>query len=390
MGSISTMPAIGPEEMQHENAAPNFTLLTHGGGKDSLDNLLDGKDALVLGVFMSGSPSADLQMDDFLQAKNRLGESVSFAQLITGESVEMYDGDPHATILNGTWPLLIDESGGGVAKLLPTGVADGVVIIDSAGFIVNWHPSTMNSIDIEKSVEKADSGGGRSPLEMFALSTIVVLLPLLILGLPTERIEAPDDVLIPAAGWVGTIGAASIGYAVWALPVVITASLAGAMLWTWIQIALILWMLWQGVSMIIWERIPEIDWISKQVYSRLPEAYRAWRPEQMFVWDTRMGIWLAWLSWIAMPTLLAQCVGSRIAGGGWGFITGPFMLIFFIVLAGIITLLYRIVAAWGGPISRLAGSLASPVIVRSWGVYSAGIAIWLLLWFVTGPMFIFG
>ena len=146
---------------------------------------------------------------------------------------------------------------------------------------------------------------------------IVVLLPLLILGLPTERIEAPDDVLIPAAGWVGTIGAASIGYTVWALPVAITASLAGAMLWTWIQIALILWMLWQGVSMIIWERIPEIDWISKQVYSRLPEAYRAWRTEQMFVWDTRMGIWLAWLSWIAMPTLLAQCVGSRIAGGGW-------------------------------------------------------------------------
>jgi hypothetical protein len=390
MGSISAMPALGPEEMQHENAAPNFTLLTHGGGKDSLSNLLDGKDALVLGVFMSGSPSADLQMDDFLQAKEHLGDSVSFAQLITGESVEMYDGDPHAIVLNGTWPLLIDESGGDVAKLLPTGVADGVVIIDSAGFIVNWHPSTMNSIDIEKSVEEADSGGGRSPLEMFALSTIVVLLPLLILGLPTERIEAPEDVLIPGAGWVGTIGAASIGYSVWALPVVITASLTGAMLWTWIQIGLILWMLWQGVSMIIWEKIPEIDWISKQVYSRLPDVYRAWRTEQIFVWDTRMGVWLAWLSWIAMPTLLAQCVGARIAGGGWGFITGPLMLILFIALAGIITLLFRIVAAWGGPISRLAGSLVNPVIVRSWGVFSSGIAIWLLLWFVTGPMFIFG
>ena len=106
----------------------------------------------------------------------------------------------------------------------------------------------------------------------------------------------------------------------------------------------------------------------------------------MWTWDARMGHWLAWLSWLAMPTLIGQGVGSRIASGGTGFLMGPVMLIAFIILAGIVTLLIRLVAAWGGPISRLAGTLTRPVAVRSWGAINAGIAIWLVLWYVFGTL----
>ena len=98
-----------------------------------------------------------------------------------------------------------------------------------------------------------------------------------------------------------------------------------------------------------------------------------------------MGHWLAWLSWIAMPTLLAQGVGARIAGGGLGLLTGPLMLLAFVILAGLLTLLFRMVAAIGGPISRLGGSLTRPVMMRSWGVLSAGLAVWLMVWFLLGP-----
>ena len=87
-----------------------------------------------------------------------------------------------------------------------------------------------------------------------------------------------------------------------------------------------------------------------------------------------------------MPTLIGQGVGSRIASGGIGFLMGPMILITFILLAGIFTLLIRLVAAWGGPISRLAGTLTRPVAVRSWGAINAGIAIWLALWYVFGPL----
>ena len=62
------------------------------------------------------------------------------------------------------------------------------------------------------------------------------------------------------------------------------------------------------------------------------------------------------------------------------------MLIGFILLAGIVTLLIRLVAAWGGPISRLGGTLTRPVAVRSWGAINAGIVIWLALWYVFGPL----
>ncbi len=385
MAAVTALPAIGPGEQQSEAAAPDFILLKHGNGSANLGDLLDGKDALVLGVFTAGSPAADLQMRDFIDVKENLGDSVSYAQMITGEGVEIYDGDGHAAKLNGSWPLMIDESDGAVAQQLPTGIEDGVIIIDSAGFIVDWHTTTMNPIDIQKSVETANSGGGRTPLELIQLSSLLVFLPLLLLGLPRERIDAPEAVLIPAAGWIGTVGSASIGFALWALPVAIL-SVFGAMLWNWVQAVLIGWFIWQAIAMIVWQRLPEVDFISNQVYNRLPENYRAWRSNEMWTWDTRMGHWLAWLSWIAMPTLIGQGVGSRIASGGTGFLMGPLMLLMFVVLAGIVTLLIRLVASWGGPISRLAGTLVRPVAVRSWGTLNVGIAIWLVAWYVFGPL----
>ena len=138
--------------------------------------------------------------------------------------------------------------------------------------------------------------------------------------------------------------------------------------------------------MLIWQRLPEVDWISKQVYKRLPDDYRAWRSEEMWTWDSRMGHWLAWMSWLAMPTLIGQGVGSRIAAGGFGFVMGPIMLVAFILIAGFLALLIRLVASWGGPISRFAGTLTRPFAVRSWGAMNLGIVIWMTLWYVFGPL----
>ena len=62
------------------------------------------------------------------------------------------------------------------------------------------------------------------------------------------------------------------------------------------------------------------------------------------------------------------------------------MLIFLIVLAGFITLMIRLIAAIGGPISRLGGSLARPQMARTWGVVLAGYVVWLLVWLMLGPI----
>ncbi|MBN17172.1 MAG: hypothetical protein CMB37_03300 [Euryarchaeota archaeon] len=383
--SMQVIPEIGPGEQQHETTSPDFMLLNHGGGSTKLSDLLDGKDALVLGVFTAGSPAADLQMKDFVDVQEKLGDEVSFAQIITGENVEMYDADSYAEKLNGSWPLMIDESDAAVANQLPTGIGEGVVVIDSAGYIVDWHVTTMNPIDIEKAVDSSASGGDRNPFEMLAPSTLLILMPLILLGLPKEKIEAPDVVMIPAAGWIGTAGSAAIGFAIWAIPVGLLGIL-GATLWHWVQAILVGWLIWQSLAMIIWQRIPEIDWISNQVYNRLPDEYRQWRTNEMWAWDTRMGHWMAWLLWLALPTMIGQGFGARVSAGGMGIIMGPIMLLAFIITAGLLTLLIRLVASWGGPVSRLAGTLTRPIAVRSWGTINAGIAIWMLAWFIIGPM----
>jgi hypothetical protein len=386
LGAIGAMPDMNIGESREESAAPSFNLLTHGGGDASLRELLDGKDALVLGVFTIGSPSADLQADDFRDTIDDFGDSVAFAQLMTGKSLEMVDGDAHAANLNGSWPLLIDEADGGVAGQLPTGVADGVVIIDAAGFVVDWRPSSMSTTQIKSSVDDAISGGGRSVLEMFDLLTLLVLMPLLFVGLPARRVEAPEEVLVPFAGWLGTFGAATIGFTVWAVPVSLAAIILGGHSWTFVELVLTIWLGWQAVSLIVWQRVPEIDFLTKMTYNRLPEVYRRWRDEEMFIWDARMGHWFAWMLWVAAPTLIAQLVGTRVVAGGLGFLTGPLMLIFLIVLAGLVTLMIRLIAAIGGPISRLGGSLARPQMARTWGVVLAGYVIWLLVWLMLGPI----
>ena len=72
----------------------------------------------------------------------------------------------------------------------------------------------MNPIDIKKAVATAESGGGRTPFEFLQMSSILIFLPLLLLGLPRERIDAPETVMLPAAGWIGTAGSAEIGNAI--------------------------------------------------------------------------------------------------------------------------------------------------------------------------------
>ena len=141
------------------------SLLQHqSSGSDSLglNDLLSGHDALVLGVFTSGSPNAEQQKRDFDNASERLGEEVAFAQIATGSGVQSTDLDYYSLILNGSWPLLIDESKGEVADQLPTGIADGVIIIDSAGFISSSSSGSMSDQTIVESIEKSRKGSDQS------------------------------------------------------------------------------------------------------------------------------------------------------------------------------------------------------------------------------------
>ncbi|DAC38993.1 MAG TPA: hypothetical protein D7H75_00290, partial [Candidatus Poseidoniales archaeon] len=76
--------------------APSFTLLSHDGGLISLSDLIEGSDALVVGLFHPGSPNSIRQMNDFRGAEAISQENIAFVQIATGEGVQAIDLDTYA------------------------------------------------------------------------------------------------------------------------------------------------------------------------------------------------------------------------------------------------------------------------------------------------------
>ena len=389
MAPASALPELDVGASRVEAAAPNFSLLqhpSHGSGTLSLNELLDGKDALVLGVITVGSPNAELQKRDFENASSRLGEDVAFAQLVTGDEVRVVDIDFYANFLNGSWPLLMDEAGGDVAHQLPSGIADGVIIIDSAGYISSWSPGSLSDQQIVQAVDRSMSGSSQSVFGLFALLLpSLMLAPLILMAFPLRRTGVPKESLAPGAGLGGTVVAGAIGFGVWAIPVAILSPFL-ASFWPFIEMFLMFWLAWQGLSLAIHGKVHEIDWISSQIHKRLPEAYRNWRHEVEFGRDVLLGHWIAWISWFAMPLLIPQGIGAAATASIVGLLIAPFNLLLHLIVAGLLVLLLRVIAAAGGPFSRMAGNFGHEEVPRLWGCLLIGMAVWWILWLVLGPI----
>lgn len=389
MVPASALPELEFGASRVEAASPNFSLLqhpSHGSGTLSLGELLDGKDALVLGVITVGSPGAELQKRDFENASARLGEDIAFAQLVTGDEVRAVDIDFYADFLNGSWPLLMDEAGGDVARQLPSGIADGVIIIDSAGFISSWSPGSLSDQQIVQAVDKSKSGSSQSVFGLFSLLLpSLMLAPLIFMAFPLRKTEAPKESVPPGAGLGGTVVAGAIGFGVWAIPLAILSPFL-ASFWPFIEMFLMFWLAWQGLSLAIHGKVHEIEWISTQIYQRLPESYRNWRHEVEFGRDVMLGHWLAWISWFAMPLLIPQGIGAAATASLTGLLIAPFNLLLHLLVAGGLVLMLRVIAAVGGPFSRMAANFGHEEIPRLWGCLLIGMALWWILWLVMGPI----
>ena len=385
----SNLPELEFGASRDDSAAPNFSLLQHptsGSESVGLNDLLSGKDALVLGVFTTGSPNSEQQKRDFDNASERLGDDVSFAQIATGKGVQPTDLDYYATIMNGSWPLLIDESKGEVANQLPTGIADGVVIIDSAGFISSTSAGSMSDQTIVESVEKSTSGSDQSVLNLFyLLIPTLFALPILLLSFPRKKTEVPETPLPLGAGLGGTILAAGIGFAVWSLPVFLISILAGSF-WPFIELMLMIWLAWQGLSLTIHGEIHEIKFLAKNIHQRLPKSYREWRLLPDFSRDVSLGHWLAWISWFAFPLMIPQGIGSLASASLTGVFLAPLNLIAHCLIAGMVILILRSIATIMGPISRLIGILGHNESPRLWGSLLIGMATWSAIWLLIGPI----
>jgi hypothetical protein len=384
-----SLPDIDSENYREGGAAPNFILLSHNpdSGAGSLSGLLEGSDVAVIGLFTPGSPNAKRQMVDFESAEKVLaidGLSASFAQIATGEDVKAYNLDDFSEEINGSWPLLLDD--GTVGQSLPSGPTDSVFVIDSAGFIASWSPGSMSPSDIQSASEDASFGSGKSPMGLLSMAASLSLLPLLVLSMPSERnYEAPEEALIPGVGIFMTIGASSSGFLAWAAPIAILSSLGLGTHWIILEILLSIILVYHGVSMLTRGRVLEIEHLSRLLHSRMSQKYRDWRGYKRFSEDVYLGLWLAWISWLIDPSMVAQGVGSMARSGLIGLTLSPLMLIGFGVAASLVVAILRSIPLLLGKYAAIIGLLSVGVRPRAWGVSIAIMGLWTLMSISMGP-----
>nr|AIF01779.1 hypothetical protein [uncultured marine group II/III euryarchaeote KM3_14_E02] len=387
LGPAMHLPDIDSNAPREEGAAPSFALLSHDGELVKLPELLKGSDAVVVGLFRTGSPNAIRQFDDFRGTEIISESNIVFIQIATGEGVQSVDLDTYSLTLNESWPLLMDEADAAVGKAFPSGATDAVIIIDSAGFVTDWQPGTMSALEIDEAVSSASRGSGNNPLSLFSVIIGTALLPLAVLAMPRDReLELPEESLFPGAGALMTAAGAAAGFGLWALPVALMAAFGLGAFWIWVELLLAVVLVYHGMSVLLHGKIAEAERLITVTYSRLPDGFRAWRDRASFAEDVYLGLWLAWLLWLRTPVLIPQGVGAVARSDILGILLSVLAMLGFLVAAGIVVNIARLVALSPGNLSRVFGWLSVGIRPRAWGLASAILGTWVALALLVGPV----
>jgi hypothetical protein len=391
LGPALDLPDIDFEEPRFDGAAPSFSLYEHGEDQQlyEFSDLLSNHDAIVIGLFTPSSPNAEIQRVDFEIAQKVIDDNVAFIQIATGEGVNSLDLDNLVNQINGSWPVLIDNADSSVGKSFPSRASDSVFVIDSAGFISTWKPGTMSSQSIEDAVESSYLGSGNLPLDLIGFIFGTTFLPLIVLAMPRgEKYEVPNSPLIPGAGLVLTLFSSSIGFALWALPVSLLSILGLGSYWIFVEIVLSLILFYHGLSMLLRGGIKEIEISGRFFYSKLPEPYRVWWKENKFLDDMYLGLWVAWLLWLRVPSTIPQAIGAVGRSGLIGLFICILFFIGYMIMAGLVVVIFKTTLAIIGDLTRILGSLTVGLRPRAWGLTCAILGMWVLLSIVVGPLMI--
>ena len=376
----SDIPDLGGEAIIEDDArAPSFILHQNGNGSSvSLEELLDGKEAVIIGITLPASSNAMDQTKQIEIAKSRLDDRVSAVQIVTGENVRMDDLDTIQGITNATWPILIDDGESRFANRMPLGVSDSIIIIDSSGHVTYSVSGSTSAENLVDAVDEIGLGGQQS-----VLSTLGLFwgpgLAMLLVALPRRKYDAPEESFIPGSLWGSVALAGGVGFLMVNLTSLIMPFIPGDNdLRTWVDIALTVWFVSAAIRSAMKGTPWEVSFVSKQLHNLYSKGFREWRDIEDVERDLLIGFWMGWFIWLANPALLSQGVAALTMTGGLNYLFGPFMLIVHCLMAGLLTLIIRFVASWGGPISRAFGSFGSGPFSEALGWALIPISIWVL------------
>jgi hypothetical protein len=363
---------IGDTYYRQNGPVPEFDLLTHSGDSISLNELLDEKDALVLGVYQLDSPNSHQQFNEFMPLIES-SPNIAIAQLATGNNVRAIDLDAHSNVVNGTWPLLMDTSNGAIASQLPTGSGDAVLIIDNSGTISWSKPGVAGKDEIIDELEKVGSGGSYNDITSLLGLIIIAGIPSIFYALPNQELKNKEEIiekaLFPGSIWAGTILGGAIGASIVVLPQIIFSIIGLSPGMWWIaEIILSLWFIWHGITLVWLQKIPELKFMVDKIYPQLPQIYRQNRGKNSTLRDVELGLFIAWIAWTIYPMFFIQMVTTPLLTSILGIFIGIFTGIVALIFLGINVLFSRVFAASLGKISELFGKLSEPYISKHVGL----------------------
>ena len=342
----------------------------------SVSELLNGHEALLIGLVLPGSEQILTQSNEFNRSIDQLGDRVNVVHIITGEDARMTDVTSLSAATNATWNVYLDEKGV-FAKSLPTGASDAVVVVDPGMHVAFSQTSSAAMLDIVEAVDGIKTGGPNSFASYFGLLLGPGLF-LLLLALPRNEWTAPEEPLPPGLLWASIVVAGGAGVLVVNLPaLVLTVLPVGMSVRFLLDIGMMVWMLEMCFVTARRGAPYEADVLGRLLHRSFPKAFRDWRETVDMDRDVLLGIWMGWFGWLAFPHLFPQAVGSSVLAGGSGIAMAAAYLLFFTLSGGFVVLLLRIVSSWGGPFSRLFGKFGGDVFAQFVGWILTPMALWM-------------
>ena len=370
---------LGADATIYENTRiPNAELYDENGEAFSIADLFDGKDALIIGVGLPASENLIEQSNQFNETLDRYGGDVAVIHVLSGLDPIASDIIQMRQQLNTSWPILIDNDEQ-FASTLPDGVSDSVVIVDKAMHVTYSKTPVAYADDIIEAIDEIPAGGSQNLGAYFAM-LIGPGLFLFFIALPREGWTPPDEPVPPGSLWASIMGAGAAGILLVNLPTLIATLLPiGSGLLFYLDIVMMLWFVEMAFFTAKNGKPFEAAVLAKLIHGLYPKHFQDWRPLEDMERDLLIGIWFGWFGLLAFPALFPQAVGAAFLSGFGGIIRSVISLVLILVLGGLAVLSLRLIAAVGGPISRLFGRFGAESFTQFVGWLILPLAIWVTI-----------
>ena len=344
----------------------------------TIDELFDGKDALVIGIGLPASENLIEQSNQFNRTIERYGDDVAVIHIISGTDPLTSDLVQMRAQLNTSWPILLDEEGK-FASTLPNGVSDSVLVVDRAMHVTFSKSPVAYSDDISEAIDAIPSGGAQNLAPYFALLVGPGLF-LFFIALPREGWTPPDEPVPPGSLWASIIGAGAAGILLVNLPILIATILPiGTGLLFYMDILMMVWFVEMAFFTAKNGKPYEATLLAGLIHRLYPKHFQDWRPLEDMERDVLLGIWFGWFGILAFPALFPQAIGAAMLSGFAGILRSVLSLIIILLMGGLAILSLRIIAAIGGPISRLFGRFGAESFTQFVGWCILPLAIWVAI-----------